>query len=73
MTNQGTTPRAPGYGRNDPCFCGSGQKFKRCHGRELQQRQQAMFASARGRFRGTPKQKARCCFIVEPAPEKAEA
>ena len=20
-------------GRNDPCPCGSGQKFKRCHGR----------------------------------------
>jgi preprotein translocase subunit SecA len=19
-------------GRNDPCFCGSGKKFKRCHG-----------------------------------------
>jgi uncharacterized protein YecA (UPF0149 family) len=19
-------------GRNDPCHCGSGQKFKRCHG-----------------------------------------
>jgi uncharacterized protein YecA (UPF0149 family) len=23
-------PRMPG--RNDPCPCGSGQKFKRCHG-----------------------------------------
>ena len=21
-------------GRNDPCWCGSGQKFKHCHGRE---------------------------------------
>jgi preprotein translocase subunit SecA len=20
-------------GRNDPCWCGSGQKFKHCHGR----------------------------------------
>jgi len=19
-------------GRNDPCWCGSGQKFKKCHG-----------------------------------------
>jgi len=19
-------------GRNDPCFCGSGKKFKKCHG-----------------------------------------
>ena len=25
-------------GRNDPCPCGSGQKFKRCHGREGQSR-----------------------------------
>lgn len=22
----------PKLGRNDPCFCGSGRKFKRCHG-----------------------------------------
>ncbi|TMF54239.1 MAG: hypothetical protein E6I22_09510 [Chloroflexi bacterium] len=20
-------------GRNDPCWCGSGKKFKKCHGR----------------------------------------
>jgi preprotein translocase subunit SecA len=27
-------PRANGrkLGRNDPCYCGSGKKFKRCHG-----------------------------------------
>jgi uncharacterized protein len=24
--------RAPDPGRNDPCPCGSGKKFKRCHG-----------------------------------------
>ena len=36
---RGTTPQSspggPGakLGRNDPCWCGSGQKFKRCHGR----------------------------------------
>ena len=24
---------ASGLGRNDPCWCGSGNKFKRCHGR----------------------------------------
>ncbi len=23
-----------GAGRNDPCPCGSGRKFKRCHGKE---------------------------------------
>ncbi|MGH2878480.1 MAG: SEC-C metal-binding domain-containing protein, partial [Solirubrobacteraceae bacterium] len=22
----------PRVGRNDPCWCGSGKKFKRCHG-----------------------------------------
>jgi hypothetical protein len=22
----------PKLGRNDPCFCGSGQKYKKCHG-----------------------------------------
>jgi preprotein translocase subunit SecA len=23
----------PKIGRNDPCWCGSGKKYKRCHGR----------------------------------------
>ena len=38
-TNRGEGPRsAPvtvddGPGRNDPCPCGSGKKFKKCHGR----------------------------------------
>ena len=22
----------PKVGRNDPCYCGSGKKFKQCHG-----------------------------------------
>ena len=22
-------------GRNDPCWCGSGKKFKKCHGRDV--------------------------------------
>ena len=27
-------PGTPGkIGRNDPCHCGSGKKFKKCHGR----------------------------------------
>jgi preprotein translocase subunit SecA len=26
------TPGAKKIGRNDPCYCGSGKKFKRCHG-----------------------------------------
>ncbi len=25
--------RASKLGRNDPCFCGSGRKFKKCHGK----------------------------------------
>ena len=26
--------RLPKTGRNDPCLCGSGLKFKRCHGKD---------------------------------------
>jgi preprotein translocase subunit SecA len=29
----GTVPSAPKVGRNDPCHCGSGLKYKKCHGR----------------------------------------
>ena len=25
-------PRNKKIGRNEPCFCGSGKKFKHCHG-----------------------------------------
>jgi len=25
----------PKIGRNDPCPCGSGKKFKQCHGKDL--------------------------------------
>lgn len=28
----GPVQRAPTLGRNDPCYCGSGKKFKKCHG-----------------------------------------
>jgi hypothetical protein len=27
--------RASKLGRNDPCSCGSGKKYKKCHGREV--------------------------------------
>jgi preprotein translocase subunit SecA len=27
-----STPDGQRLGRNDPCWCGSGKKFKRCHG-----------------------------------------
>jgi uncharacterized protein YecA (UPF0149 family) len=26
------TREAPKVGRNDPCPCGSGKKYKKCHG-----------------------------------------
>ncbi|MFI5227140.1 MAG: SEC-C metal-binding domain-containing protein, partial [Candidatus Limnocylindrales bacterium] len=29
----GYTPTGARIGRNDPCFCGSGLKYKKCHGR----------------------------------------
>ncbi len=29
----GYTPPGTRIGRNDPCYCGSGQKYKKCHGR----------------------------------------
>jgi preprotein translocase subunit SecA len=30
---QPTTRDEPKIGRNDPCHCGSGKKFKQCHGK----------------------------------------
>ncbi|MCF8208714.1 MAG: UPF0149 family protein [Rhodoferax sp.] len=30
--NTGPVLRAPTPGRNDPCYCGSGKKYKKCHG-----------------------------------------
>jgi preprotein translocase subunit SecA len=30
---QGFTPSGTRIGRNDPCWCGSGAKYKKCHGR----------------------------------------
>src|SRR5580765_381275 len=32
MTQRATNEREKNLGRNDPCWCGSGKKFKRCHG-----------------------------------------
>ena len=31
--NSRTIPAKDGVGRNDPCPCGSGKKFKKCHGK----------------------------------------
>ncbi len=32
-----SAPAAPKIGRNDLCPCGSGQKFKKCHGAALEE------------------------------------
>jgi hypothetical protein len=32
---------SPKIGRNDPCPCGSGQKFKKCHGAALEDENEA--------------------------------
>ena len=32
VLNSGATATATGLGRNDPCLCGSGRKYKRCCG-----------------------------------------
>jgi preprotein translocase subunit SecA len=29
----GYTPTGARIGRNDPCWCGSGNKYKKCHGK----------------------------------------
>jgi preprotein translocase subunit SecA len=31
-TRQGFTPSGARIGRNEACWCGSGQKYKKCHG-----------------------------------------
>jgi preprotein translocase subunit SecA len=31
-TGQRTVSEQQKIGRNDPCWCGSGKKFKKCHG-----------------------------------------
>jgi hypothetical protein len=33
LKQQTVEHRAAKLGRNDPCFCGSGKKFKKCHGK----------------------------------------
>lgn len=35
MTDSATDPKYQGVGRNDPCPCGSGLKFKKCHGKRI--------------------------------------
>ena len=36
----------PKLGRNDPCWCGSGKKYKRCHMEADAKRRSRMLASA---------------------------
>lgn len=30
MTDDGSKPLPPKIGRNEPCWCGSGKKYKKC-------------------------------------------
>lgn len=32
-SNTANTDQKKDIGRNDPCYCGSGKKFKKCHGK----------------------------------------
>ena len=34
LVSEPTTPVQRQVGRNDPCPCGSGRKYKRCHGKD---------------------------------------
>ncbi|WP_143285575.1 SEC-C metal-binding domain-containing protein, partial [Burkholderia pseudomallei] len=33
MSHSGPAGEGPRVGRNDPCPCGSGKKYKHCHGK----------------------------------------
>src|SRR4029079_7057130 len=50
----GATAAVPEVGRNDPCPCGSGRKYKKCHGagRAGLARSQSESAPARKLFKG---------------------
>jgi preprotein translocase subunit SecA len=41
VTVQPVRREGPKIGRNDPCPCGSGQKFKKCHGAALEDESEA--------------------------------
>jgi preprotein translocase subunit SecA len=42
-----SSPAAQKLGRNDPCWCGSGKKYKNCHWRQDQEAHQGATVSAR--------------------------
>lgn len=37
---------APNTGRNEPCWCGSGKKYKRCHIEADQQKRSSAYAAS---------------------------
>ncbi len=45
-TPQGPSSRRKRPGANDPCWCGSGKKYKKCHRREDQEKDRAARATA---------------------------
>lgn len=44
--NRGTLRKPEVPGRNEPCPCGSGKKFKRCHGAIISQQETDMMQKA---------------------------
>jgi len=44
--NRGTLRKPEVPGRNEPCPCGSGKKYKRCHGAEISARETEMMQTA---------------------------
>jgi len=48
----GDEPPEKRPGRNDPCWCGSGKKYKRCHLESDERKRSAALAAAAAACRG---------------------
>ena len=57
----------PAPGRNDPCPCGSGRKFKHCHLKKFDATRSKSIADASAKFRGTDRQRARLVYTTKAA------
>jgi hypothetical protein len=49
-------------GRNDPCPCGSGRKYKHCHLRQFNETMARKHADLRSKHEGSDREKARLVF-----------
>jgi hypothetical protein len=46
MFTRAERPKEVALGRNDPCWCGSGKKYKRCHlGKDSAEQREANYAA----------------------------